>query len=134
MAMGLNLASQETMTAVKPRPSTMVVERVWLVPAHEQEAHQTADRAGEHHGADDDPVHLDAGVAGGALALAHHGDLIAVLAVVEVDVHQDGQHRHHQDVQQVLVAADAGAASRSRVLWLMMPILPEPLGTSQTMM
>ena len=31
MAMGLNLASQETMTAVKPRPSTMVVERVWLV-------------------------------------------------------------------------------------------------------
>ena len=29
--MGLNLASQETMTAVKPRPSTMVVVSVWLV-------------------------------------------------------------------------------------------------------
>ena len=29
--MGLNLASQLTSTAVKPRPSTMVVVRVWLV-------------------------------------------------------------------------------------------------------
>ena len=30
--MGLNLASHETMTAVKPRPSTMVVVSVWFVP------------------------------------------------------------------------------------------------------
>ena len=29
---GLNFASHETMTAVKPRPSTMVGVRVWLVP------------------------------------------------------------------------------------------------------
>ena len=31
--MGLNLAIQETMTAVKPRPPTMVVVSVWSVPA-----------------------------------------------------------------------------------------------------
>ena len=30
---GLNLASHETMTAVKPRPSTMVGVSVWFVPA-----------------------------------------------------------------------------------------------------
>ena len=88
MTMGLNLAIQETMTAVKPRPSTTVVVRVWFDAADQQQAHQAADRAGEHHGADDDPIHLDAGIAGGALALAHHGDLIAVLAVVEIDVHE----------------------------------------------
>ena len=29
---GLNLASHETMTAVKPRPSTMLVVSVWFVP------------------------------------------------------------------------------------------------------
>ena len=33
MTMGLNFASHETMTAVKPRPPTMVVVRVWSVPA-----------------------------------------------------------------------------------------------------
>lgn len=30
--MGLNFAIQDTMTAVKPRPSTTVVVRVWLMP------------------------------------------------------------------------------------------------------
>ena len=33
MMKGLNLDIQETMTAVKPRPSTMVVVRVWSTPA-----------------------------------------------------------------------------------------------------
>ena len=71
------------MTAVKPRPSTMVVvEGVVDTGGHREEGPSwRTDRTGEHHGADDDPVHLDAGIAGGALALAHHGDLIAVLAV-----------------------------------------------------
>ena len=50
--------------------------------AHQQQAHQAADRTGEYHGADDDPLHLDARVAGRALALTDNGDLIAVLAVV----------------------------------------------------
>ena len=31
MITGLNLAIQDTMTAVKPRPSTMVVVMVWSV-------------------------------------------------------------------------------------------------------
>ena len=54
MAMGLNFASQATMTAVKPRPPAMVVVMVWLGTAHQQEAGQTADRAGEKQGSDDD--------------------------------------------------------------------------------
>ena len=33
MTMGLNFASHETITAVKPRPPTIVVVRVWSVPA-----------------------------------------------------------------------------------------------------
>ena len=33
MMKGLNLDIQETMTAVKPRLSTMVVVRVWSTPA-----------------------------------------------------------------------------------------------------
>ena len=33
MMKGLNLDIQDTMTAVKPRPSTMVVVRVWSMPA-----------------------------------------------------------------------------------------------------
>ena len=32
MMMGSNFASQETMTAVKPRPPTIVVVTVWLMP------------------------------------------------------------------------------------------------------
>ena len=106
MMMGLNFAIHDTMTAVKPRPPTMVVVRVWSVPAVEQQAHEAADRAGEHHGADDDPLHLDARIAGSSLALAHHGDLIAVLAVVQIDVHEHGEHRHHKDHQQVFLPAD----------------------------
>ena len=33
MKTGLNFASQETMTAVKPRPPARVVVMVWSVPA-----------------------------------------------------------------------------------------------------
>ena len=90
--MGLNFASHETMTAVKPRPPAMVVEIVWSVPAagHELHARDAAQRAGQQHRAHDDLADLDADVAGGALALADDGDLIAVLAVLEVDMHEHG--------------------------------------------
>ena len=45
---------------------------------------------------------------GGILAFAHHGDLIALLGVVHVQVHQHHQHHHDDDGQQVAVAADGG--------------------------
>ena len=134
MMKGLNLDIQETMTAVKPRPSTMVVVRVWSMPAVSRKPDEAAHSAGEHHGPDDDAVHLDAGVAGGALALAHHGDLVAVLAVLQVDVHQAGHDGDDQNGQQVLLARPDGAASLPAEDWLMMPILPAPLGTSHMMM
>ena len=52
----------------------------------QKEADEAAHSAGEHHGPDDDAVHLDTGVAGGALALTHHGDLVAVLAVLQLSL------------------------------------------------
>ena len=63
---------------------------------------------GNGHGADDDPLDVDAGVVGGVFAFAYHGDLIALLGVVHVQVHQHHQHHHDDDGQQVAVAADGG--------------------------
>ena len=74
--------------------------------ADQQQARQAAERAGEQHRADDDAVDLDADVARGALALADDGDLIAVLGVVEVNVHPDAYQRYDQHVQQVFLPAD----------------------------
>ena len=82
----------------------------------EQKSHQTADRAGEHHRADDHALDLDAGVARGALAFADDGDFIAVLAVVEVDVHENGHDRNDQNGQQILLAADDGEPACFTVL------------------
>ena len=93
----------------------MVVVRVWSVPAVQQ-THEAAYRAGEHHGADDDPLHLDACIAGSSLAFTHHGNLVAVLAVIEVDVHEYGEHRHHKDHQQVFLAADHRQPASLRAL------------------
>ena len=76
--------------------------------AYQQKSCQTADGTGQEHGADDDLLHLDANVAGGTLTLAHNGDLIAVLGVVQVDIHGDGEQCHHKNIQQVLVATDLG--------------------------
>ena len=82
----------------------------------QQQADQAAQGAGQGHGPDDDPVHLDAGIAGGAAAFAHHGDLIAVLAVVQIDVHQARENGHHQNGQQVLLVADGGQPAGLGVL------------------
>ena len=82
----------------------------------EQQTHEAAYRAGEHHGADDDPFHFDACIAGSSLAFTHHGDLIAVLAVIEVDVHEHGEHRHHKDHQQVFLTADHRQPASLRAL------------------
>ena len=72
--------------------------------AHDQEAHQTTEQAREDHGANDDAVHLDARIAGGALALTHHGDLIAVLAVFEIYIQEERQDSDAYDGEQVLGA------------------------------
>ena len=56
--------------------------------------HQTADGAGEEHGAHHDAAHVHARVPGGVDAVADDGDLIAVLGVVHIDVHKHHQHQH----------------------------------------
>ena len=77
-------------------------------PGGQDISHQAADRAGEYHGADDHAIHLDTGIAGGALALANDGDLITVLAVCEIDIHHAGQQGDHQNGEQLCLSADAG--------------------------
>ena len=134
MMMGLNLAIQDTMTAVKPRPPTMVVVMRVVRTGGEQQADEAADRAGEDHGAHDDALDLDARIARGALAFADNGDLIAVLAVIEIDIHNAREDRHKQDRPGDSVWPPRTGSQPASVFWLMMPILPEPLGTSHTMM
>ena len=72
------------------------------------EAAEAADGAGDQHGAQVDLGHVDAGVAGGVVALPGHGDLIALLGVLEV-----GVHAHHQDDGQQHVQA-VGLAEQLR--------------------
>ena len=80
--------------------------------ADQQKPRQTADRAGEHHGPHYDLAHLDAHIAGGALAFANHSDLIALLGAGQIEIHDNGQHQRHQDIQQVFIAADLGQPAR----------------------
>ena len=53
----LNLDSQATMIAVKPRPPAVLVEMVWLAP-NQHEARQAAHRAGDGHRTHDDLLTL----------------------------------------------------------------------------
>ena len=108
MKTGLNFASQLTMTAVKPRLAEMVVVMVVVGAGHEQEAREAAERAGYEHGAHYDALDLYADVAGRALALADDAYLIAVLGVLEVDVHEHGEDCDYQHVEHIAVAAEHG--------------------------
>ena len=98
-----------------------------ILAGHDQEAAQAADRAGEDHRAHDDALDLDARIARGALALTDNGDLIAVLAVIEIDIHNAREDRHKQDREEVALPAETGSQPAS-VFWLMIPILPDPFG------
>ena len=74
--------------------------------ADEQQSAKTAYRAGEDHGADDDLVHLDTDVARGAFTLADNGDLIAVLGVIQIEIHQNRDERDNEDIQKIFIASD----------------------------
>lgn len=63
----------------------------------QDEAHDAGDGAGDGHGADDDLGHVDAGVMRGGFALAHHGDLKAVLGVFQVAEHEEHQQDDEED-------------------------------------
>ena len=104
MKMGLNFASQLTMTAVKPREAESVVVMVWSVPATSSSP-VMPQSAGDYHRAHYHALDLDADIARGALALAYNAYLIAVLGIFEVDVHGRGYDGDDKDVEHVLVAA-----------------------------
>ena len=71
---------------------------------HGDEACQTADGAGDSHGADGDLLHVDAGVPGGVLTVAHHGDLISLLGIFQVQEHPHRQQQHQDNIQAVFLA------------------------------
>ena len=73
--------------------------------ADEQKSGDAAERAGEEHRAHDNLLDVDAYVARGVFALADDGELIAVLAVFEIDVHENGQRRNDKYVEQVVLTA-----------------------------
>ena len=74
--------------------------------ADEQQSAKAAYRAGEDHGADDDLVHLDTDVARGAFTLADNGDLVAVLGVIQIEIHQNRDNSDDENIQKIFVAAD----------------------------
>ena len=76
--------------------------------AHQKHAHETAQGTGKHHGPNDDPLHLDACIFSGSFAFAHHGDLIPLFAVLEVDEDQDRQYRHQKNDDGVLLPTQVG--------------------------
>ena len=76
--------------------------------AHQQKARYAAERAGEHHGADDDLFDIDPDIPRGVLALAHDRDLISVLAVLQIDVEQNRQHGNNDDRQKRFVPKQRG--------------------------
>ena len=65
--------------------------------AHQQKAHQAAYSAREKHRTDDDLLHLDADVFRSVLTLSHDRDLVALLAVIQVDVHKQGHNDGNDD-------------------------------------
>ena len=69
--------------------------------AHLEGGSQTDEGGGEEDSAQDDGVDLHTGIVGAACAVAHHGDLIAVLGVLQVHVDQyaDDQGEGDTDVQ-----------------------------------
>ena len=74
--------------------------------ADEQQSAKTAYRAGEDHGADDDLVYLDADIAGGSLAFTDNGDLIAVLGVIQIEIHQNRDNSDDENIQKIFIASD----------------------------
>ena len=75
--------------------------------ADEQKSGDAAERAGEEHRAHDNLLDVDAYVARGVFALADDGELIAVLAVFEIDVHENGKRRNDKYVEQVVLTTEA---------------------------
>ena len=72
----------------------------------QQIARQAADAAGDGHGADDDAADVDTGVMRGVFALAHHGDLIALLGELHIDIQAHHKRQHNEDGQEIAVGAD----------------------------
>ena len=79
--------------------------------ADQKQARNPADCAGEKHRAEDYLFHLNAHIPGGPLALAHNGDLIAMLAVIEINIHCHSENGDNEDIEQIFIAADLGQPS-----------------------
>ena len=69
--------------------------------ADDNKARDTADRAGDSHGADDDSFHMDTGVSRRILTFAHYGDLISLFAVFQINEHYYGENHDNKDIPSI---------------------------------
>ena len=65
--------------------------------SYQEQSHQTADGSGKHHGTDDNPFYFDTHIFRGILAFTHNTDFITMLAVVQINIHKNGDNNCHDN-------------------------------------
>ena len=81
--------------------------------AHDDKSGNSADGAGQGHGPHDHLLHIDARVPRRVLALAHHGNLVTLLAVFQIDKHSQGQRQDNDQIPPVIQAEELRNPSAS---------------------
>ena len=71
-------------------------------------SHNSAERARDKYGADDDLLYVDTDLTRGVFAFADDGDLITLLTPFEVDMDSGGEKRNDEDVEQIFLTEDSG--------------------------
>ena len=76
--------------------------------ADKQKACNTANRTGEDHSTDNNLFNVDTNVTCGVLAFTYNGYLVALLAVLEVNVHNKAKEKYDDNVKEILITANGG--------------------------
>ena len=76
--------------------------------ADSDKAGKSADTAGNDHGAQDDLLDTNARIARRVLRFTNDRDLIAMLGILQINVHRDGQRHDNDDIEQILLAENFG--------------------------
>ena len=63
--------------------------------AYQKQTYQSAQRTGQKHSTDDYLFYLDTHIFCGIFTLTHNGDLISLLAIVEIHIHENRNHYCH---------------------------------------
>ena len=74
---------------------------------NKKKTRNSANCTGEDHCADNNLLNVDSNVASGILALADNGDLITLLTVSKIYVHDYAKQKHDNYVKQIKITADS---------------------------